>query len=75
MSRLGDTAQRRVAVSRTVKRCSLTSLREKQIRIGAKMVRHAEYVTFQMAEVAVPRELFAAMGGRIQRFGVPLPLV
>ncbi len=37
---------------------SLTSLREKLIEIGAKVVSHGRYVTFQMAEVAVPRELF-----------------
>ena len=49
-------------------------LREKLIKIGAKVVRHAKYVTFQMAEVAVPRELFAAILERIRRFGVPPPL-
>ena len=52
-----------------------TWLREKLIKIGAKVVRHAKYVTFQMAEVAVPRELFAAILERIRRFGVPPPLV
>ena len=36
---------------------------------------HSEYVIFQMAEVAVPRELFAAILERIQRFGVRPPLV
>ena len=39
------------------------------------MVRHSEYVIFQMAEVAVPRELVAAILERIQRFGVPPPLL
>ncbi len=53
----------------------MTTLREKLIKIGAKAVRHAKYVTFQMAEVAVPRELFAAILERIRRFGVPPPLV
>ena len=38
---------------------SLTSLREKLIKIGAKVVSHARYVAFQMAEVAIPRNLFA----------------
>jgi hypothetical protein len=38
------------------------------------VVRHAKYVTFQMAEVAVPRELLAAILERIQWFGVPPPL-
>ena len=38
---------------------ALTSLREKLIKIGARIVAHGRYVTFQMAEVAVPRGLFA----------------
>jgi hypothetical protein len=38
---------------------SLTSLREKLIKIGARIVSHGRYVAFQMAEVAVPRTLFA----------------
>ena len=50
---------------RSVKHWSLTTLREKLIKIGAKVVRHAKYVTFQMAEVAVPRELFVAILERI----------
>jgi len=44
---------------------SLTSLREKLIKIGAKVVSHGRYVTFQMAEVAIPRKLFAAIMERI----------
>jgi hypothetical protein len=35
------------------------------------VVRRAKYVTLQLAEVAVPRELFAAVFDRIQRFDVP----
>ena len=40
---------------------------EKAIKIGAKVVRHAREVTFQLAEVAVPRALFAAILARIGR--------
>ncbi len=29
------------------------------VKIGAKVVRHGRYVTFQLAEVAIPRRLFA----------------
>ncbi len=36
-------------------------------KMGAKVVHHARYVFFQMAEVAVPRKLFAAILDRIQR--------
>ena len=32
---------------------------EKLTTIGAKVVSHARYVTFQLAEVAIPRDLFA----------------
>ena len=58
-----------------MKHWSLTTLREKLIKIGAKVVTHSRYVIFQMAEVAVPRDLFAAILDRIQRIGVPPPLV
>ncbi len=37
---------------------SLTTLREKLIKIGAKVASHSRYVTFQVAEVAVSRDLF-----------------
>ncbi len=60
---------------RPVKHWSLTTLREILTKIGAKVVRHAKFVIFQMAEVAVPRELFAAILDRVQRFGVPPPLL
>jgi len=36
----------------------LTSLREKLIKIGAKVVSHGRYVAFQMAEVAIARQMF-----------------
>ncbi len=42
-----------------VEHWSMTTLREKLIKIGAKVVRHGRYVTFQLAEVAMPRTLFA----------------
>jgi hypothetical protein len=36
----------------------LTTPRAKLVKIGAKIVRHGRCVTFQLTEVAVPRELF-----------------
>ena len=50
-----------------VEHWSLTSLRDKLIKIGGKIVRHGRYVTFQMAEVAIPRDLFADILRRIER--------
>ena len=58
---------RRLALPPRVKHWSLTTLREKLIKIGAKVVRHSRYQFFQMAEVAVPRKLFAAILERIGR--------
>ena len=49
---------RTLATPEPIKHWSLTSLREKLIKIGAKVVHHARYVAFQMAEVAIPRNLF-----------------
>ncbi len=37
----------------------MATLREKLVKIGAKVVRHGRYVTFQLAEVAISRSLFA----------------
>ncbi len=50
---------RTLALPKEVEHWSLTTLREKLVKIGAKVVRHGRYITFQMAEVAIPRLLFA----------------
>ena len=47
---------RTLALPKEVEHWSLTTLREKLVKIGAKVVSHGRYVTFQMAEVAVPRD-------------------
>ena len=48
---------RRLALPRDVKHWSLTTLREKLVKIGAEVTRHSRYITFQLAEVAVFRRL------------------
>ncbi len=50
---------------------SLTTLRERLVKVGARIVRHGRYVVFQLAEVAVPRALFAAILRRIDRLRGP----
>jgi Transposase DDE domain group 1 len=50
---------RTLAMPKTAEPGSLTSLREKLIKIGAMVVSHGRYVIFQMAEVAVSRQMFA----------------
>ncbi len=49
---------RTLALPKEVEHWSLTTLRENLVKIGAKVVSHGRYVTFQLAEVAVPRKLF-----------------
>jgi hypothetical protein len=62
---------RTLAMSKAAKPWSLTSLREKLIKIGAKMVSHGRYVLFQMAEVAVPRQMFHEILSLIARLRAP----
>jgi hypothetical protein len=58
---------RRLALPKSVKQWSLRTLRDKLIKIGAKVVSHSRYVIFQMAEVAVPQMLFREILDRIRR--------
>ncbi len=48
-----------MALPQNFEHWSLTVPREKLIKIGAKIVRHGRHVSFQLAEVAIPRLLFA----------------
>ena len=50
---------RTLTLPQEVQHWSLTSIRDKLVKIGAKLVTHARYAVFQMAEVAVPRDLFS----------------
>ena len=47
--------------SEAIERWSLTSLRERLIKTGARLVRHGRYAIFQMAEAALPRQVFASI--------------
>ena len=50
---------------------SLTRLRGKLIKVGAKVVSHGRYVTFQMAELAVSRQMFKEILMLIARLRAP----
>jgi hypothetical protein len=63
---------RTLALPAEVAQWSLTSLREKVVKIGAKVVAHGRYLVFQMAEVAVPRELFRGILQRIAGLRPPV---
>jgi hypothetical protein len=62
---------RTLAMPKAAERWSLTSLREKLVKIGAKVVSHGRYVTFQLAEVTVPRQIFAEILSLIARLRAP----
>ena len=58
---------RTVALPDAIEHWSLTTLRDRLIKIGGKIVRHGRYVTFQMAEVAMARDQFADTVRRINQ--------
>ena len=65
---------RTLALPEEIKQWSLTTLRERLVKIGAKIVRHGRSVIFQMAEVMVPRALFAEILRQIDHLRPRPPL-
>jgi Transposase DDE domain group 1 len=62
---------RTLAMPKAAEPWSLASLREKLIKIGAKVVSHGRYVTFQLAAAAVSRQMFAEILSLIARLRAP----
>jgi hypothetical protein len=62
---------RTLATPEPIKDWTLTTLKEKLIKIGARVVSHARYVAFQMAEVAISRNLFADILRMIAELRLP----
>jgi hypothetical protein len=61
---------RRLALPKAGRDWSLRSVQVKLIKIGGRLVRHARRLVFQLAEVAVLREMFAALLERIGRLAL-----
>jgi len=59
---------RRLVLPRQIKHWTLTTIRDKFIKIGARMISHSRYVIFQMAEVTVSRQWMAKVLSNIQSF-------
>ena len=59
---------RTLALPKEVEHWSLTTLQEKLVKIGAKVVGHGRHGTFQLAEVAVPRSLFQKILAMIDNY-------
>ena len=51
--------QRPLATPEPIKDASITTLRERLIKISANIIGHARNITFQMAQGAVAKNLFA----------------
>ena len=49
---------RSLALPEALGHWSMTTLRDRLVKIGAKIVQHGRSITFQMAEVMVPRTSF-----------------
>ncbi len=49
---------RTLALPEEVKQWSMTTLRDRQVKIGAKIARDRRLISFQMPEVLVPHTLF-----------------
>ena len=64
-----------LALPKPVQHWSLTTLREKLVKIEAMVTQHLKYVMFQLAEVAVIQNLFAAIPDRIERLALLTPAV
>jgi hypothetical protein len=56
---------RRLTRPKAVKEWSLRSVQLTRVKAGARLVRHARRLVFQMAEVAVPRDVWMAILERI----------
>ena len=62
---------RTLATPKGINTWSLTSLRERLVKTGARLVRHARYAVFQLAEAALPRAVFAGILDRINSLRDP----
>ena len=61
---------RRLCLPKAIKDWSLRSLQVKLVKMGGRIVRHARKIIFQLAEVAVSRDLFAAILERITKLSL-----
>jgi len=63
---------RRLALPKEISSWSLTSMKERVIKVGARLVTHARMLVFQMAEVSLTREMFGRILSRIRQLE-PVP--
>jgi len=62
---------RRLVLPRRIERWSLTSLQQRLVKTGGRLVKHARYFWLQLAESHLTRRLFGSMIRRIEAFPLP----
>ena len=61
------TRLRRLGLPLAIQRGSLTSLQQRLVKTGGRLIRHARYFILQLAEHHLTQRLFAQILGRIER--------
>ena len=62
---------RRLALPQRIGNWSLTSLQQRLVKTGGRLIKHARYYWLLLAESHLTRRLFASMLGRIDRLSLP----
>ena len=62
---------RRLVLSTRIDKWSLTSLQQRLVKTGGRLVKHARYCWLLLAESHLTRRLFGAMLRRIERLTLP----
>jgi hypothetical protein len=62
---------RRLALPKTIDKWSLTSLQQRLVKTGGRLIKHARYFWLLLAENHLTRRLFGSMVRRIERLPVP----
>jgi hypothetical protein len=68
---ISATSRETLAMPKAIEQWSPTSLREKLMITGAKVVSHGRHVTFQLAEVGISRPMFKEILMLIARLRAP----
>ena len=63
-------AMRTLVLPKAMRKWTLTTLRDKLIKLGARLVKHARYAIFQMAEVCIPRQWFQKILANIAKLAI-----
>jgi hypothetical protein len=66
-----DNLWRRLVLPRRIESCSLTSLQQRLVKTGGRLVRHARHYWLLLAESHLTRRLFESMLQRIWALPVP----